>query len=128
MKVLVTIGLNMLSSLHIPSWHITFSSVSYFLSEILGIPDNDRNRNFEICYSFFLFFFSRNSQRYHHWIVKSMEKIFKFGQLRKFCCIESKTSVLSFCEYIFNANIGRKINKINIERKNTSSQWLIPFQ
>ena len=125
MKVLVTIGLNMLSSLHIPSWHITFSSVSYFLSEILGVPDNDRNKNFEICCSLF---FSKKSQRYHHLIVKSMKKIFKFGQLRKFCCIESKTSVLSFCEYIFNANIGRKINKINIERKNTSSQWLIPFQ
>ena len=50
------------------------------------------------------------------------------GQQRKFCCLEPKTSVSSFCEHIFNINIAKKINKINIERKNTISQWLIPFQ
>ena len=54
MKVLVTIGLNRLSTLHIPYWCITPFTVSYFLSEILRIPDNGRNRNLEICYSFFL--------------------------------------------------------------------------
>ena len=52
MKVLVTIHLNRLSSLHIPSWHITLVTVSYFLSEISRIPDNTRNRNLETCYSF----------------------------------------------------------------------------
>ena len=34
--------------------------------------------------------------------------------------------VSSFCEYIFN--LGRKINKINIGRRNANSQWLIPFK
>ena len=53
MKVLVTIGLNRLSSLHIPSWHITLFAVSYFLSEILRIPNNGRNRNLEILLLFF---------------------------------------------------------------------------
>ena len=57
MKVLVTIGWNTSSSLHIPSWHITLFSVSYFLYMILRMPDNDGNGNLEICYSFF----SRNS-------------------------------------------------------------------
>ena len=37
-------------------------------------------------------------------------------------------SFSSFCEYIFNINIGGKINNINIESKNTSRQWLIPFR
>ena len=80
-------------SLHIPLWHITLFTVSYFLSEILRIPDNGRNRNLEIFHSFL----SRNSQRYHHWIVKSTEKIFKefckglptmVGQRRKFWFLE----------------------------------------
>ena len=47
MKVLVTTVLNRLSSLYIPSWHITLFTVSYFLLEILRIPDNGRNRNLE---------------------------------------------------------------------------------
>ena len=41
----VIIGLNRLSSLHVPSKHVTFLTISYFLSEISGIPDNGRNRN-----------------------------------------------------------------------------------
>ena len=65
MKALVTLGLNRLSSLHILSWHITLFTVSYFLSEILRILDNGRNRSLETFYSFF----SRSLQRYHHWIV-----------------------------------------------------------
>ena len=73
MRVLMTIGLNRLSSLHITSWHITHFTVSYFLSEILRIRDNSRNRNLEI---FTRLFFPRNSQRYHYWIVKSTEWIF----------------------------------------------------
>ena len=65
MKVLVAIGLNKLSSLHIPSRHMTLFTVSYFLSEILripdvsyflseilGIPDNGRNQK---CRDFLLF-------------------------------------------------------------------------
>ena len=76
MKVLVKIGLNRLSNLHIPSWHITFFTVSYFLSDILRIPADDRKRNLQI-FTLFFFFFSRNSQRYHQWIVESIEKIFK---------------------------------------------------
>ena len=71
---MVTISLNRLSILHIPSWYITFFTVLYFLL-ILGIPDNDRKINLEISYSFFSF--SSNSLRYHDWIVKSMGKIFK---------------------------------------------------
>ena len=58
-KVLVTIGLNRLSSLHMPSWHISIFTDSYFLSEILRIPDNGRNRNLLLC-------FSRISRRYYH--------------------------------------------------------------
>ena len=53
MKILVTIGLNRLSSWHIISGHITLFTVSYFFSEILRIPDDGRNRNLEIFYSFF---------------------------------------------------------------------------
>ena len=53
MKVLVEIGLNRLSDLHIILGHITIFTVFYFLSEILIIPDNGRNRNLEICYFFF---------------------------------------------------------------------------
>ena len=49
--------------------------VSYLLWQILKILDNGRNRNLEIFYSFFFFFF--DSQRYHYWIVKSTEYIFK---------------------------------------------------
>ena len=53
--------------------------VSYLLWQILKILDNGRNRNLEIFYSFFVFlvvvFF--DSQRYHYWIVKSTEYIFK---------------------------------------------------
>ena len=48
--------------------------VSYLLWQILKILDNGRNRNLEIFYSFFFFF---DSQRYHYWIVKSTEYIFK---------------------------------------------------
>ena len=51
----------------------TLFTVSYFFLEILRIPDNGRSRNLETFYSFF----PRNSQGYHHWIVKSMAKIFK---------------------------------------------------
>ena len=100
MKVLGKIGLNKLSSLHIPSWHSPPFTVSYFLSDILRTPDNGRNRNWETFYSFF---FSRNSQRYHHWILKSMEKIFKefckdlptmVEQWRKFCFLESVKRLL----------------------------------
>ena len=40
----------------------------------------------------------------------------------------SKTPVSSLCEYTFNIKMGRKINKINIGRKQSSSQWLIPFR
>ena len=50
----VTIGLNRLLSLHIPSWYIALFAVSNFLSEILRIPDNGRNRNLKINYSFFV--------------------------------------------------------------------------
>ena len=75
-KVLVIIVSNRLSSLYIPSWHIlsrhdTLFKVSYLLWLILKILDNGRNRNFEIFYTFFY------SQRYHYWIVKSTEYIFK---------------------------------------------------
>ena len=77
-KVLVIIVSNRLSSLYIPSWHIlswhvTLFKVSYLLWLILKILDNGRNRNFEIFYTFFFF----DSQRYHYWIVKSTEYIFK---------------------------------------------------
>ena len=130
MKVLVTIGLNRLSTLHIPSWCITPFTVSYFLSEILRIPDNGRNRNLEICYSFFLQETHRdttellNPQRK---ILKYSVKVFWFPtmveQWRKFCFLEPlKCLFSSFCEYIYNINIGRKTKKINIGRKNTSSQ------
>ena len=105
MKVSVTVGLNKLSSLHIPSWHITAFTVSYFLSEILRIPDNGRNRNLEIFY----FFFQETLN--HYWIVKFTEKIFKefckdllamVGQRKKkLFSRASKTPVSSLCEYIF---------------------------
>ena len=73
MKVLVTICWNRLSSLHIPLWHIALFTVSYFLSEILRISHNGKNTNLKIYYSFF----SRETQRYHLWIVKSTEISFK---------------------------------------------------
>ena len=47
MKVLATIGLNRLSSLHILSLHITLFTVSYYFSENLRIPDDGRNGNLE---------------------------------------------------------------------------------
>ena len=52
-KVLATIGLNRLSSLHIPLWRIALFTVSNFLSEILRKLDHGRNRNLKIYYSFF---------------------------------------------------------------------------
>ena len=124
MKVLVTIYLNRLSSLHIPLWHITLFTVSYLLSEIFRILDNSRNRNLEICYSFF-----QESHRDFKIYEENFERILlRFShhfptmvrQWRKF--FFSRTSKMS--EYVFNINIGRKIN---IERRNTSSQWLALF-
>ena len=93
MKVLVTVILNKLCSLHMPSCTSTHLTVCYFLSEILRRPDDGRNRNVDIVY----FFFSRNLQKYHHRLVKSSEKIFyKFCKVlpnmvrwwRKFCFLE----------------------------------------
>ena len=52
-KVFVKTSLNSQSTLHIPPWDITLFTVSYFFSEILRIPDNGRNRNLEVFYSFF---------------------------------------------------------------------------
>ena len=49
MNILVAISLNRLSRLHIPSQHPILFKVSYFVLEILGIPDNGRNRNIEYC-------------------------------------------------------------------------------
>ena len=71
-KVLVTIGLNRLSSLHIASWHITLFSFLFPLEDFEN-DDDSRNRNTEI---FFFFFFSRSSQKYHYWIVESTNKTF----------------------------------------------------
>ena len=94
MKILVTIGLNRLFSLHITFWYITIYTVYYFLLETLRMPDDVRNRNFEIFYSFFF----QETHRYHHWIEKSMKKIFKefckglptmVGQQRKICSLKS---------------------------------------
>ena len=60
-KVLVAISLSRLFSLHIiPSRYITLFAVSYFLLEILRIPDNGRNRNLTIFYSFYF----QETQRY----------------------------------------------------------------
>ena len=111
---IVTNSLSWLSSFLIPSWHVTLFKVPYFFSEILKISDYGRNRNFEICYSFF----SRNSLRCHQWFIKSTEKMFQFfrsyhhGWAAKKILFSrtSKMPVSSFCEYIY-------LKKINIERK-----------
>ena len=55
MKVLVTVVLNKLCNLHMPSCTSTYLTVCYFLSEILRRPDDGRNRNVDIVYSFFFF-------------------------------------------------------------------------
>ena len=120
MKVLVTIDLNRLSSLHIPLWHITLFTVSYLLSEIFRILDNSRNRNLEICYSFFQES-HRDFKIYEENFVKVFPPFSHHGQAVKKIFF-SRTSKMS--EYVFNINIGRKIN---IERRNTSSQWLALF-
>ena len=132
MKVLVTVSLNRLSSLHIPSWYITLFTVCYFLSEILRIPDNGRKRSLRF---FTLFFFFKklteipplNCKEIFKEFHKSLEE-FMVGQQRKFCFLDPLKCYSSFCEYIFNINIGGKINKISIGRKSTSSQWLIHFR
>ena len=122
---MVTISLNRLSILHIPSWYITFFTVLYFLL-ILGIPDNDRKINLEISYSFFSF--SSNSLRYHDWIVKSMGKIFKelelptkVGQQKKNWFQES-LKCLHPLKYIFLKKLNRKE-----KHKEIRNQWLIPL-
>ena len=120
---IVTNSLSWLSSLLIPSWHITLFKVPYFFSEILKISDYGRNRNFEICYSFF----SRNSLRCHQWFIKSTEKMFQFfrfyhhGWAAKKILFSrtSKMPVSSFCGYTIN---------IKIWRKNTNCQWLTVFR
>ena len=53
-KVLVAIVLNRVFSLQIPSRHITLFTVSCFLSQILRIHDNGRNRNLRDLLLFFL--------------------------------------------------------------------------
>ena len=92
-----------------PLWYITLFTISYFLSNILRIPDNGRNRNLE---DFSLLLFSRNS-RYHHCIVKPMEKIFKefckgfptiVGQQRKVCFAE-------LLKYLFHHSVNRFFKK-----------------
>ena len=74
-----------------PPWHISLFTVSYFFSEVLITPSDGKIRN---CFSFF---FSRNSKRYHYWVVKSTHKIFKefckglpimVEQKRKFCFLQ----------------------------------------
>ena len=79
-----------LMKVYTPLWCITLFTISYFLSNILRITDNGRNRNSE---DFSLILFPGNS-RYHHWILKPTEKIFKefckgfptmVGQRRKVC-------------------------------------------
>ena len=120
MKVSVTIGLRRLSSFHIPS--CTFSISSRRFWEYL---DDRRNRNLEI-----FTLFSRNWQiprltckMHRKSFFKNSVKVsppwFSEGNFRFYRT--SKTPVLSFCEYIC-------LKKKNIERKNTSSQWLVPFR
>ena len=95
------IGLNRLSSLHIPSWHITLFTVFYLLSEILRIPDDGRKRNLDILYSFFF-------QETHGNTITKLQ-----NPRRKFLKNSVKVSPLwlgSEDEYIF-------LKKINIERK-----------
>ena len=97
----MTIGLSRLSSFHIPS--CTFSISSRRFWEYL---DDRRNWNLDIFYAFF-----KNSVKVSPpWFI---EGNFRFSRT-------SKTPVLSLCEYIC-------LKKIYIERKNTSSQWLVPF-
>ena len=73
------------------------------------MPDNSRKRNLE---DFSLLLFSRNS-RYHHCIVKPMEKIFKefckgfptiVGQQRKVCFAE-------LLKYLFHYSVNRFFKK-----------------
>ena len=121
MKVLVAVGLNRLSSLHVPSRHMTLLTVSYFLSEILRIPDNGRNRNLEIFYSFFKKLTEippLNCKIYlENVLEKSLCKNFPtmLGSQELLFFRVSKTPLLSICGYIF-------LKKMNIGRKNTCSQ------
>ena len=123
---MVTISLNRLSILHIPSWYITFFTVLYFLL-ILGIPDNDIKINLEISYSFFSF--SSNSLRYHDWIVKSMGKIFKelelptkVGQQKK-NLISRISKMPSSCKI----HLFEKVKHRKEKHKEIRNQWLIPL-
>ena len=93
MKVLVKIGLNRLSSLHIPPWHIAFfkfpiSSLRFW--EYLIMVETK-------IYRFVTLFFWKNLQRYHHWSAKPTDKIFKevckslpfmVDQWQQFCFLE----------------------------------------
>ena len=101
-EVLVAISLNRL-----PVWKYLYGillllTVSYFLSEVLRITDNGRNRNLEVFYSFF---FHENYR-----IVKSTENPSKYfcnslptiaRQRKKMISRTSKTPISSFSEYIF---------------------------
>ena len=90
-------------------------TVSYFLSKVLRKPGDGRNRNLEIFWSIF----PRKLQRCHYRIVKCREKLEKLckdlptivGQQKKFIILR-----IHF------------LQKINVGRENTSSQWLISFR
>ena len=69
--VLVTICVNRFSSCT-TLWYIALFTVSFFLSEILRIPDNGGKK----CRDFSFLWFARNVKRCQLQDVKSMERIF----------------------------------------------------
>ena len=115
-KVMVVISLNrFLVYKHFHGILLLFP-VSYFHLELLRIPDDG------------LFLFPRKLQICHYWIVKSTEKILEkflcplwLGREKKLINRISKKPDSSFRKYIF-------LQKINVGRKNTISQWLISFR
>ena len=86
-------------------------TVSHFLFKVLRKPDDGRNRNLEIFQSSF----SRRLQICYYQIVKCTIKFCKglptmVGQQKKFIILR----------ILF-------LQKINVGRENTNSQWLISF-
>ena len=115
-KVMVAIGLNMFLVWKDLHGILLLFPVSYFHLELLRITDDG------------LFLFPRELQICHYWIVKSTGKFLQkflcpllLGREKKLISRISKKPDSSFWKYIF-------LQKINVGRKKTISQWLISFR